>query len=87
MWGFFFLEKLEVLIKSLINGLLIHITRSIRTVEEGSIAQSRMDQRSTSNDGRAQITYMDADFYTAASQGNITRLQQLQHKAAAATTW
>ena len=78
VFSFFFLEKLEVLIKSLINGLLIHISRSIRTVEEGSMAQSRMDQRSTSNDGRAQTTYMDADLYTAASKGNISKLEQLE---------
>ncbi|RVW12468.1 Protein accellerated cell death 6 [Vitis vinifera] len=42
------------------------------------MAQSRMDQRSTSNDGRAQTTYMDADLYTAASKGNISKLEQLE---------
>ncbi|RVW18018.1 Protein accellerated cell death 6 [Vitis vinifera] len=37
-----------------------------------------MDQRSTSYDGRAQTTYMDADLYTAASKGNISKLEQLE---------
>ena len=37
-----------------------------------------MAQPSTSNGGRTQTTYIDADLYTAASQDNITRLRQLQ---------
>ncbi|KAL6344443.1 hypothetical protein AAG906_039699 [Vitis piasezkii] len=66
--------------------------RSIRTVEEGSIAQSRMDQPNTSDDSadldnlvpfaayddsQTKTTYMDAGLYTATLKGNISKLEQM----------